>query len=892
MRKLKRIVKRILNFVTSRRADERLREEMEAHIAMQAEDNVRSGLPPAEARRQARLKLGGIESVREQYHAEEGLPFLEHLTYDLRYALRQLRKSPGFTATAILTLALGIGAVITVTIWTNAVLFDPWPQVQDIRSLRFIDASWMGGAGWSVHYDQMQFLRRYSHSFTELAAFSLSELNLNSANEQPAVIEGGVVSSNYFYLLGMKPEFGRFFRPGTDDRDYGAHDEVVLSDALWRSRFGEDRDVVGRTISINQHPFTVVGVAPRGFLGVFGGIAEAAWVPLSCLRDLSSNAPPDPLEHYGLQVAVRLRSGVGDGTAQAELHTLARAYEAAQHKAYDGWNLNLRDCAHFERGFFYGISEQLPMVAGASALLMLLVCMNIGSLLGQQAARRRRETAIRSALGAAPRRIASQVLVETGILAGAGALAGWGAGLGLSRALYLMLPRFGSPLAFNLQNDWRVTTMAAGIATVVTLVCGLAPVRQSLRVSQQEALHEGGAAVAGLPSKRRGQRVLLGLQMGICFMVLVCCGLLTHSVLNIVRRNPGFNRHAMLTATIGLSRAGYNPERARAFLTELLDRLRHTPGIAAVSITTHLPMGDNGSNNTRAFSVPGYIPSKGEDMDVVTDYDGPDFFHTMGIAVLQGRDFTAADTPSSPKVAVINLAMARRYWPKGNVMGSHIAVDGTERQVVGVVPNFMYQGPDDTNPSPVVFLPYLQAPTGYGYAIVALRSRTTADAVTGELRQAVAALDRTLPLEDVRTLEQVTDGQYQGYRVPAELLGVYAIASVIVAMMGLYAVMAYSVMERRREFALRIALGSTRQSIFSLVLRGSSGVAILGVVTGGLGSVAAVRLLRSMLVGVGPFDPASYIAAAALLLLTVFASGLIPARRAASVDPMQTLRSE
>jgi len=311
-----------------------------------------------------------------------------------------------------------------------------------------------------------------------------------------------------------------------------------------------------------------------------------------------------------------------------------------------------------------------------------------------------------------------------------------------------------------------------------------------------------------------------------------------------------------------------------------------------VTITTHLPMGDNGSNNTRGFSVPGYVPSKGEDMDVVTDYDGPDFFHAMGIAVLQGRDFTADDTSSSPKVAIINQAMARRYWPKDNVLGSHIAVDGVERQVVGVVPNFMYQGPDDTNPSPVVFLPYLQAPTGYGYAIVALRSRTTADAVTAELRQAVAALDRTLPLEDVRTLEQVTDEQYQGYRVPAELLGVYAIASVIVAMMGLYAVMAYSVMERYREFALRIALGSTRQSIFSLVLRGSSGVAILGVVTGGLGSIAAVRLLHSMLFGVGPFDPASYFAAAALLLFTVFASGLIPARRAALVDPMQTLRSE
>ncbi|HTV81235.1 MAG TPA: ABC transporter permease [Acidobacteriaceae bacterium] len=892
MRTVNRLRVRLRNLLSGQRGDHRLREEMEAHLAMQTEENIRTGMTPAEARRQARLKFGVVEAMREQYHAEEGLPLLENLVHDVRYALRQLRKSPGFTLTAVLTLALGIGALITVTIWTNAVLFDPWPQVRDVRSLRFIDASFMGGAGWSVHYDQMEFLRRHSHSFTELTAFASSELNLNSANESPQVIEGGIVSSNYFHLLGVRPELGRFFEPSSDARDYGAHDDVVLSDALWRSRFGGDRSEVGRIISINQHPFTVIGIAPKGFLGVFGGLAEAAWVPLSSLRDLSPDAPPDPLRHYGLQVAVRLRSGVRGGTAQAELHTLAREYEATQHQSYDGWTLNLRNCAHFERGLFYGISEELPLLAGASALLMVLVCLNIASLLGQHAARRRRETAIRAALGAAPRRIASQVLVETGILAGMGALAGWIAGLGLSRTLYLMLPGFGFPLAFNLRNDWRVDTVAAGIAVVVTLACGLAPLRQALRVSQQEALHEGGAAVAGAPRKRRGQRALLGLQMGICFIVLVCCGLLTRTALNIYSRNPGFNRRAMLTATLGLSRAGYSPGRAEVFLTELLERLRHAPGVAAVTITTHLPMGDNGSNNTRGFSVPGYVPSKGEDMDVVTDYDGPDFFHAMGIGVLEGRDFAVSDTPGSPKVAVINLAMVHRCWPKGNALGRNIVVDGIERQVVGVVPNFMYQSPDDTDPSPVVFLPYLQAPTGYGYAILALRSRTTADALTGELRQAVAALDRTLPLEDVRTLEQVTDGQYQGYRVPAELLGVYAIASVMVAMMGLYAVMAYSVIERHREFALRIALGSTRQSIFSLVLRGSSGVAISGVVTGGLGSVAAVRLLRSMLFGVGPFDPASYFAAAALLLLTVFVSGLVPARRAASVDPMQALRSE
>ena len=890
MRVLKRFFARLRKFATGRREEERLRQEMEMHLAMQAEENIGAGMPPPEAYRQARIKFGSAAALREEYRAEEGLPLLENLLRDTRYALRQLRKAPGFTVTAVLTLALGIAALTTVATWTNAVLFDPWPQVAGVRSLGFIDATVLRGQGYSVHYDDLQYVKRNSHSFSDVATFSLASLNLNSPNAQPQVISAGTVSSNYFHLLGLKPEFGRFFQPNGNDRAYGSHDEVVLSDALWRGRFHADPGVVGRTITINQHPFTVIGIAPNGFLGIFGGIAEAAWVPLSSLRDLSPDAPPDPLQRYPLQAAVRLRPGVHQGPAAAELHTLAQTLAAENH--YNGWDLNLRDCSHFERGMFYGITEQLPILAAASALLMILVCINIASLLGQHAARRKREVAIRTALGAPPSRIASQVLVEAGILAASGALVGWSASLGLSKALYLLLPDFGFPLAFNLQNNVYTETLAAALGVLVTIVCGLVPLRQSLRVSQREALHEGGAAVTGSARKRTGQQILLGLQLGICFMVLVCCGILTHTAVNIFQRNPGFNRRNVLTASVDLSRSGYSQERAQVFLTALLERLRNASGVESATLTTHLPMGDSGSNNTRGFSIPGYVPAKGEAIQVVTDFDGPDFFRTMEIRPLSGRDFTPGDTATSPKVAVINEAMAHRYWPKGNALGSQIVMDKIEQKIVGIVPNFAYQRPNDTDPSPVVFLPYLQRPTGYGYATLAIRSRTTAAAVADRLRQTVAALDPGLPLEQVRTLEEVTDEQYQSSRIPAELLGVYALASVLVAMMGLYAVMAYSVIERHREFALRIALGSTRERIFRLVLSGTTGVVFIGIVTGGIGSIAAVHFLRSMLFGITPFDPASYCAAAVLLLLTIFVSSLGPALRAASADPMQSLRSE
>ena len=814
--------------------------------------------------------------------------------HDIRHALRQLRKSPGFTLTAVLTLALGIGALTTVATWTNAVLFNPWPQVADARSLRFISATVLGNQGYSVHYDQHQFIRSQAHSFSDAALFSLGTLNLNRPDAQPLAIAAGTVSSNYFHLLGVRPQLGRFFQASADDRAYGAHDEIVLSDALWRDRFGADPGIVGRTVSINLHTFTVIGVAPSGFAGIFGGLAESAWVPLSALRELSADSPPDPLLHYGLQEVVRLRPGVRDAVASAELHTLAHIFASGQKDSrYNGWDLNLADSSHFQRGLFTSIGEQLPILLGASGLLMILVCINIASLLGQHAARRRREVAIRTALGAKPARIASQILTETGLLAIAGALAGWGASTVLSRALYVLLPNFGIPLVFNLHSDPRILLFVAAIAIAVTLLCGMYPLRQSLRISQQEALHEGGAAVAGASPSRIGQRLLLGLQLGICFVVLVGCGLLTRSALNVFHRDAGFDRTNTLTAFVDLSRSGYNEQRAQAFHAALLERLRNAPGVASATLTTHLPLGDEGSGNTQDFSVPGYVPARNEEMAVVTDFDGPDFFHAMGIRMQQGRDFDVHDNKSSADVAIVNQAMARRYWPNTTAIGASVIVDKRPHRVIGIVSDYAYHNPADTDaPSPVLYLPLAQGTSGYGYVIIALRSRTTAYAVASQLRQAVSALDPSLPLEDVRSLEEVTGEQYQGSRIPAELLSVYALCSVLVAMMGLYAVTAYSVIERHREFALRIALGSTRGGIFRLVLRGATNVVVVGLVAGGLGSIAAVRLLRSMLFGVAGFDPISYCAAAVLLLLTVLLSGLIPARRAAAIEPMQALRSE
>jgi putative ABC transport system permease protein len=810
---------------------------------------------------------------------------------DLRFALRQLRKAPGFSLTAILTLALGIGALTTVATWTNAVLYNPWPHVPAPRQIHFIDASVLGGEGYSVSDETYRYLRTSGHSWSASTAFALDFVNLAEPGAQARAIPAGVVSSNYFKFLGLTPELGRFFNPSDNDHAFGGHDEVILSDALWRDRFQANPSAIGRTLSVNKHPFTVIGVAPPEFAGIFGGMAESAWLPLSALRELSADAPPDPLQHYGLQVAVRLRPGVSESTAAAEVHTAARTLTAQDpHNYLSRWDLNLRDAAHFQRGLFGMVGEELPILAGASVLLMILVCINIASLLGQHAARRRREVAIRTALGAHPSRIATQVLAETSLLAAAGALAGWAASTGMSRGLYVLLPNFGIPLAFNLHSDPRIFLFVIAIAVAVTLVCGLYPVRQSLRFAQNEALHEGGASVSGRSHRNLGGRILLGLQLGICFIVLTGCGLLTRTAFNILHRPVGFDPARVLTAQLDFSRSGYDDQHTHQFEAALLDRLRATPGITAATLTTHLPMGDMGTGNTQGFSVPGYVPTKGEDMEVVTDFEGSDFFHTMRIPVVQGREFSTADNASAPDVALVNEPMARRYWPKGNAIGSTVIVNKRPRRIIGIVGNYMYADPTNTGPEPLLFLPLAQNDSSY--AFTAVRYRTAVDSAAAALRSAVAAQDRLLPLENVISLEDVIGQRYQMSRIPAELLSVYAFSSVLVALIGLYAVMAYSVLERYREFALRMALGSTRSGVFRLVLRGSAFTAFIGLITGAAGSLAAVRILRALLFGVSPFDPLSFIAAGVFLLLTVFVAGLLPARRAANIEPMRALRSE
>ncbi len=821
--------------------------------------------------------------------------FVQRSMQDLRYAIRQLRHAPGFTLAAVLTLALGIASLTTVFTWIKAVMFDPYPHVSDPRSLRFVDATVHGGQGYSVHFNIYEFLRDRDQSLVNPAVFTITELDLASPGAPPEALSAGVVSSNYFQLLGLTPQVGRFFTPGANEHAYGMHDEVVLSDREWRVRFNADPRIVGQSITVNRHPFTVIGVAPRDFAGIFGGMGELLWLPLSATRSLQPDPSADPLKSDGLMLAARLRPGVSHATAAAELHTLARIFaqqEEAKGGNMGGWDLNLRDSAHFERGLFGIIGEQWPVLLGAAILLLLLVCINTASLLGQRAARRRREIAIRTSLGATSSRIASQLFTETLLLAVLGGLVGWAASLVLVKSLYLLLPNFGMTVSFNLSTDWRVLSLVAGIMMLVALFCGMMPIRQALRSSQKDALHEGSQGILGSSRNRWTKIASLGIQLGLCFVVLVGSALLLRTLLNVLHRARGFDRENCMTAQIFLSRAGYTEQKGLAFQTALLQDLRNAPVVRGATLTSHLPMGDWGSGNAQDASIPGYTPAKNESMDIVTDLEGPDFFRTMGIPLVAGREFSLQDRQDGPRVAVVNEDMARQYWPKGNALGSTIVV-GKDKQactIVGIVKNYAYHNPQDTDPNPVLYLPVLQH--YQSTVFVAVRSRTTAEAALPALRQAVAKLDGALPLQSVQTLKQVGEVLYQFSWIPVEMLGVFALASLLVATLGLYATMAYAVTERSREFALRMAVGATRLQIVKLVVNGGLETVAAGLLIGGTGTFFAVRVLRSMLFGVAAFDPISLIGAATVLVITVLLAGLAPAGRAASIQPMEALRTE
>ncbi len=897
MKTLSRFLIRLRNLVTGRRGDQRLREELEEHAALQTEENVRAGMLPDEARRQARLKLGGVESVREQYHAEEGLPLLEHLLYDLRFGLRQMKKSPGFAATAVLTLALGIGGVTAVFSVVYAVLLRPLPYPEASRLVVLHEAMAHFGGAANLSAPDVPVYQRNSHAFTAVAGFIGEGYDVTGAGE-PFRADAERVSAQMFPVLGVAPLLGRSF---TRQEDESSAAVAVISYSLWKERFGGSQDVLGRTIDLDLRPYTIIGVMPRGYdtpSGMGAIAAHALWVPLS----LTPSEMKDEADDLDYGAVARLKPGVTMAQAQQDAERVLKIIQAKVPEAHLSISL-----AGLKEQTVESARPLLRILLGAVVLILLIACANLANLLLVRAAGRRREFGVRMALGAARKTMLRQLLMESLLLSAAGGAVGLGAAAAAVHWAGAVLPD-SLPRLGEIGIDWPVALLAVGLVGMTGVACGMAPALASAKADVLDSLREGGQATGRGRGQHRLRSALVVAEMALALLLLVGAGLLLRSFARMMETNPGFVPERTVTASVALPKQAYpTQKKVDEFFRNLGERLQELPGVKAVGFGSNIPV--IGLNSGRLFAAQDYVRRPDESFSIASNYlTAGEYFRSLKIPLIEGRYFDAADdAPGAPLVAIISQSLAKRYFAGRDPVGMHIKVGPNYQypmppmRVVGVVGD-VSDNPVDRKQDTEMYEPLSQLAADLGpmgamigtqgdmHAVV----RTTGDpeALEGELRRVVHQADPTLAVTDVQTMEEVVFSTQAPRRFNTWVLTAFAAVALGLALLGIYGVLASSVTERTREIAIRMALGATRGDVERRTLGHAMMLGVAGVVVGLAASLALTRYLASLLYEVKPLDGLTLAGSVAVLLACAVLAGWLPSRRAASVDPMQTLRSE
>ena len=817
---------------------------------------------------------------------------METLGQDLRYALRTLFVSRGLTVAAVLSLALGIGANTTIFTFVDALLLKP-PAVSDPARLREVwQHNTTRGNGIGSHmqlsYPDYEFYRDHNRVFSEMAAFSgeTSDVIWNRAGEGEP-LRGALVSGSFFSVLGVRPALGRAFLP-EEDRPGSAASVVVVSHATWQQRLGADPGVVGRTLTLNGRIFTIVGVAPAGFTGLLAGFAPEFWAPVA-MHDAISPAlnMAERHQHWILGLG-RIRDGIVPAQVNADLgvlgEQLARDFpDADRNLAPNALPLDLVPSPF--RGVVGGASGVLMALVG---VVLLIACANVANLLLAKASSRRREIAVRSALGATRSRLIRQMLTESGLIA---ILAG---ALGLLLSLWaapllLSLKPAALPVFLDVSLDFRVMTFTLAASLITGVAFGLAPALQQSRAGHTDDLKEG--TPGGGYTRSRLRNALVIAQVTACVFLLVGASLCVRSLANASSIDPGFNTHHAVAASINVEPFGYDEGRARAFYARLIERIRALPGVRAAAYVDHLPLGqvtamDGVEPDDGTGAAPGGRPL------VDTAIVSPGYFDAMGTPIVHGRGFTAADDSNAPAVVVVNEEMARRFWPGQDPVGHFVTVSGPRQgrvraQIVGVAKTGRYSSLGE-EPKPFFYRSLLQAYQPGVQLVV----RTDGDVpVLGALREQVRTLDPRLALMGAETLEQHMQLPLFPARAAGLFLGIVGLLALTLALLGLYAVMSYLVSQRIHEIGVRIALGARPHDVLRLVVWQGLRLTLIGLGLGLVLAVAGSRVLSSVLYGITPTDPLSYAAVVVLLGLTATLASYVPARWATRVDPIRALRT-
>ncbi len=817
---------------------------------------------------------------------------METLLKDARYGLRMLIRSPGFTVVALVSLVLGIGANTAIFSMISAFLFAPLPveQPSQLVSIFTTDVKNPGPLPTS-HLNYVDYHDK-NEAFTDILAYTFASVSYSSPGGESKNLGAQVVSGNYFDVLGLKAELGRTFLPD-EDKTPGTHPVVVLSHAAWQRDFGGDPGIVGKTISLNRRDFNVVGVAQKDFTGTDIGSGPDLWVPMM-MHDVVQPGFDFYNQRRGLFLLLigRLKPGVSTTQAQASMTALGSQLEQEYKKDNEGRNVRLVPLltARKDPNGNGQVGLTFGALMGVAGIVLLIACANVTNLLLARATKRKREIAIRLALGASRARLIKQLMTESLMLSLAGGTIGLFAAIWSKDLLRSLVPFGRGPNQEGPSIDPRVLIFALVVSILSGLLFGLAPALQASKPSLVPTL-KGDIT---MPDGSRGVRLnlrtaLVVVQVGLSLFALITAGLFVRSLQKAQSVNPGFNPENVVLMAFNLGREGYSEPQGRNFYRQVVERIRSVPGVVNATIARDRPFG--GGFQRSVFIEGQEPPPGGRGVLVQTNNIATGFFETLGIPFLRGRDFAETDNQQSPKVMIINQAMAARFWPDQNPIGKRLKLFGDQdfREVVGLVGDSKYNSLTEPR------RPFMYVPLEQEYVSqINLHIRTSSDAkgLFAALRAEVQKLDPNLPVLAAQTLSERVENSLGGERRQATLLGSGGVLALILAAIGLYGVMSYSVAQRTREIGIRMALGAGRGNVMGLVLKQGVTLVSAGVVLGLGAAFGITRLLASLLFGVSAIDPVTFAGTSALLLVVALLASYIPARRATKVDPIIALRYE
>jgi putative ABC transport system permease protein len=885
---------RLRSLFERNQVEQDLSDELRYHLEQKTRENLTADMTLEEAHRKTLREFGGVELSKENCRDARRVNFLETLAQDIRFAFRMLHKSPGFTSVAILTLALGIGASTTVFSLVEGMLLKPLPYPNPDRIVlpELVSPPGVNLGSDYFPWGQIQFrlLTRESHPFQSVGAFQNDSFNLTGSGE-PSFLDGYRASAEFFPALGVVPALGRTF---TAEEDQPGHQyEVILSDRLWRERFSSRGDILGHAVYLNGYAYTVVGVMPPGFQfpraeempSSFNFPREAQlWVPLA-VAEQPKGSPSE------LAVIGRLKPGVSIEQAQAAMDLVTKHAEEKD-PLWKGWfNTRLVPLTFQVVG---DTQRPLQLILGAVGIVLLIACSNVANLLLARSLGRRREFTLRSALGASRSRLVRQLLTESLLVAtAAGAVATLIANVSIN--FVKVYGPSNIPRLREVTLDLPVFAFALCVSVATGILFGLAPAFGATRKDLAASLQEGGRSSAGAPASQRLRNALLVSQVALALVLVISAGLLTRTFFRLLGANGGFNPESVLTFQLPLPALKYmDQNHIVAFYQSALSRLRSIPGVDSAGIGETVPMGGEGESTV--IRMPDHPLGSQKEMPFANyTIISPGYLSSIGTPVLRGRDFLESDTAGSTPVALVNVAMEKKYWPSQGALGKQVG-PGSSRYplmaIVGVVPDVKHISlREETAPEMFVIYTQKQWPSMLNMR-VALRTKVDPASMTASVRTAIHSVDPDIPLAKVATLSTLVNDSLSQPRFAMLLLAAFGLLALLMASLGMYGVISYSVAQRTQEIGIRMALGADRRNVFEMVLGQGARLSGLGIAIGLLVALAITRLMSNFLYGVQPTDAFTFAAVSLLLLVTALLACYLPARRATRVDPMVTLRYE